>query len=152
MEQTLPEKSMTVRYKNLLVDSGFFFALFDPRDSYHDQAETKKDCLDVYSLVVPWPVLYETMNTRFARRPATIARFHRVVRKPDTLLLEDAPYRQNAYNDTLELAGMQNGSKSLVDLVLCAIIKDPNVRIDAMLTFDRQHFEKTCRLNGVEFL
>lgn len=141
-----------MRHEALLVDSGFFFALFDPRDSHHALAGTKKEWLDVCPLVVPWPVLYETINTRFVRRPATIARFEGLIRGSDTLLLDDAPYRRNAYEDTLERAKTRNGPKSLVDSILCAIIEDPNVRIDAMLTFNLRDFGSVCQSNRVALL
>lgn len=143
---------MTMRPDALLVDSGFFFALFDPRDSHHASADTKKEWLDVCPLVVPWPVLYETINTRFARRPATMTRFDSLMRGAETLLLDDAPYRRNAYADTVERAKTSHGPRSLVDAILCAIIEDPNVRIDAMLTFNHRDFRSVCQSNRVALL
>lgn len=65
---------MIVGSKTLLVDSGFFFALFNPRDRYHADACEKQDWLEILSIVIPWPILYETINTRFVRRPETVAR------------------------------------------------------------------------------
>lgn len=53
--------SMTTPYR-LLVDSGFFFALFNERDRYHADAVEKREWLEILSLVIPWPVLYETIN------------------------------------------------------------------------------------------
>lgn len=52
---------MTTPYR-LLVDSGFFFALFNERDRYHADAVEKREWLEILSLVIPWPVLYETIN------------------------------------------------------------------------------------------
>ena len=41
---------------------------------------------------------------------------------------------------------------SLVDSVLCAILDDTNVRIDAMLTFNLRDFENIYRSRGIELL
>ena len=68
----------------ILVDSGFYFALFDPRDQHHTDACERQGWLEIASVVIPWPILYETVNTRFTRRPDTIARFERIVRAPQT--------------------------------------------------------------------
>ena len=55
--------------KNLLLDSGFWYALYDVRDPFHEQADAFAKYLDFYTLVIPWPSLYETLNTRFVRHP-----------------------------------------------------------------------------------
>ena len=136
----------------LLVDSGFFFALFDPRDRHHDQAREKQDRLDLFSIVIPWPILYETINTRFARRPGTIARFESIIHAPETEFLDDGPYRLEAYEDTLAQAKAQRNPMSLVDSVLCAILADTNVRINAMLTFNFRDFRPVCYAHKVALL
>ncbi len=143
--------SMTTPYR-LLVDSGFFFALFNERDRYHADAVEKREWLEILSLVIPWPVLYETINTRFARRPSTIARFESILRGPHIELLNDSPYRLDAYEDALTRAKTQRNAMSLVDAVICAILDDPNVRIDAMLTFNLRDFANICHSRGIALL
>lgn len=136
----------------LLVDSGFFIALFNPRDQHHAAACKKQEWLEMLSVVMPWPILYETLNTRFARQPETIARFESVMRTPRTEFLDDCPYRLEAYEDTLTRAKGQCNVMSFVDSVLCAILADTNVRIDAMLTFNLRDFDHICSVQGVELL
>ena len=136
----------------VLVDSGFFFALFNPRDRYHADAIEKREWLEILSLVIPWPVLYETINTRFARRQATIAQFESILRGPHIELLNDSPYRLDAYEDALTRAKTQRNALSLVDSVICAILDDTNVRIDAMLTFNLRDFANICHSKGIELL
>lgn len=143
---------MTRNPNRLLVDSGFFFALFDPRDRCHNEALKKQEWLEMLSVVIPWPILYETINTRFARRLGTIAQFASIIRAPETEFLDDRPYRLEAYEDTLARARTQRNATSLVDSVLCAILDDTNTRIDAMLTFNLRDFSQICRTRGVELL
>lgn len=136
----------------LLVDSGFFFALFNPRDQRHEDARDKQEWLDILAVVMPWPTLYETVNTRFVRQRETMARFESIMRAPGAEFLDDNPYRLAAYNYTIEQAKTRHHALSLVDSVLYAILDDVNVRIDAMLTFNSRDFADVCRIQNVELL
>ena len=136
----------------LLVDTGFFFALFNPKDQYHDDACEKQEWLEHLSVVMPWPILYETINTRFVRQAETVARFESIMRAPDTEFLDDNPYRFEVYRDTIEQAKTRRHAMSLVNSVLYAILNDINVRIDAMLTFNSRDFAEICRIQKVELL
>ena len=146
----------TLRTRNsndrLLVDSGFFFALFNTRDQHHNEASDKQEWLESLSIVIPWPILYETINTRFVRQPHNIARFESIINGTETEFLDDHRYRNEAYNSALALAKTRRNTMSLVDSILYAIIDDINVRIDAMLTFNSRDFSHVCRINRVELL
>ena len=108
----------------LLVDTGFFFALLDRRDQYHATAETKKDLLDTSPRVIlPWPVLYETLNTRFVGLVGAIDRFERLLQLPATELLDDSKYRDDCYRSVLAHA-RRGHCLSLVDTVLRSVIED----------------------------
>ncbi len=145
-------KQMPSRRDSILVDSGFFFALFDPRDPYHDSAVEKLDYLEVFSLAVPWPIIYETFNTRFSRRPNTVARFKRILAQPHTELLDDTNYRREALANAYRSAVSRIMAVSLVDAILFEILNDINVRIHGMLTFNHRDFAGVCRTNGVEII
>lgn len=136
----------------LLVDSGFFFALFNRRDQHHAAACEKQEWLETLAVIIPWPILYETINTRFTGRPETIARFESLMRAPGTEFLNDCPYRLEAYEDALTRARTQRKPMSLVDSVLCAILADTNVRIDAMLTFNLRDFGHICSVQEIALL
>ena len=143
---------MPPRRDSILVDSGFFFALFDTRDSYHDAAVEKQEYLEMFSLVVPWPIVYETFNTRFSRRPNAIIHFERILTRPHTELLDDTDYKQEAFANAYRSAVSGITAVSLVDAVLLEILNDINVRIHGMLTFNHRDFAGICRTNGVELI
>lgn len=138
--------------RTLLVDSGFFMALFEPRDQHHKDACEKRNRLKSSSFIVPWPILYETINTRFVRRPKTIIQFESLLRTHNTVLLDDSSYRYGVYKNVLARTKTQSHAMSLVDAVLSAILDDTNVRINAMLTFNLRDFGPICRKRGVELL
>lgn len=133
--------------QGLLVDTGFFIAMYDERDAHHAEAQDKQNLLDVYTVILPWPVLYETINTRFSRRRGIMARFDALITSSDTALLDDSPYRVEAYRTVARNA---RRSLSLVDAVLRAIIEDTNVAVAAMLTFNQRDFNDVCRQHSVE--
>lgn len=135
----------------LLPDSGFFMALYEPRDANHAAAQGKREWLDIMPIVLPWPILYETFNTRFARRPLVMVRFDAVVMHPDTRLLDDSRYRDDAYRSAVR-CGHRGRPLSLVDAVLRAVIDDTNVALDALLTFNPADFADVCRQNSVALL
>lgn len=138
----------------VLVDSSFFFALFTKTDSWHQDAIEKLDIFEEFPIIIPWPILYETMNTRFVRNSETVRRFERVIRRHDATLLDDSKYRTVAYTDTLEGAGRSGpyGGRSLVDSVLHAILADGNIRLSAMLTFNHRDFAHICASRDVEII
>lgn len=98
----------------LLPDSGFFMALYEPRDA------------------------------------SIMARFDAVVMHPDTQLLDDSRYRDDAYRAMR--CGHRGRPLSLVDAVLRAVIDDTNVALDALLTFNPADFADVCRQNSVAVL
>ena len=138
---------MTTRY--LLVDTGYFFALFNPRDQYHEKAVEKQEWLDELPIALPWPVLYETLNTRFVKNSEYIRKIDRIISKSSTEIIDDSRYRQDAYETLLNNS---HERKSLVDLILCAIIEDENVKIDALLTFNERDFKFLSQIKGVAYL
>ena len=142
--------------ESILVDSSFFFALFYTGDDHHVEAIQKQEWLDEFPIIVPWPILYETINSKFVKCPATIRSFEKIIRRTDTELLDDSIYREEAYQKTLALAKRgyrrEDGPRSLVDSVLHAILEDVNVRISAMLTFDAHDFRYICALRDVEMI
>ena len=142
---------MSPSNRSLLVDTGFFFALYDEREDRHADALKMQEWLEALVVVMPWPVLYETMNTRFARRRDIMTRFDALVSSRDTLLVDDSSYRSRAYGQAV--ASSQRGEPvSLVDAILQAIIGDVNIPIAAMLTFNRRDFAAVCAQHSVELL
>ncbi len=135
----------------LLIDTGFFVALFNERDEYHDTAQELTKLLDVFSIIVPWPVLYETVNTRLTRRPKKLARFNVYTQSNQTVLLDDTPYRDISYDAVMQRIKMGN-NMSLVDAVLCSVIEDKKALLRALLTFNSTDFMNVCSQNDVELV
>lgn len=57
---------------NCIVDTGFWFGLYDKNDSleYHNAAIRIAPKLERFNkIIIPWPSLYETLNTKFMKSP-----------------------------------------------------------------------------------
>ena len=133
--------------QGLLVDTGFFIAMYVERDSHHVEAQSKRELLDLFAIILPWPVLYETINSRFSRRRGIMARFDALITSGNTTLLDDSPYRVGAYRTVARNA---RWPLSLVVAVLRAIIEDTSVAVAAVLTFNPGDFHDVCRPHSVE--
>ena len=143
---------MLMRPGKILVDSSFFFALLTKKDSRHKEAYEKREWLETFHIIVPWPILYETINSKFVKDPEQIKAFERIIRQCNTTLLDDSKYREEAYKCTLLETKSGVDAVSLVDSVLYEIIEDVNVHISAILTFDRRDFASICASRDIEII
>ena len=135
-----------------LVDTGFWIALFDPQEDQHEVVGENDSWLDLATVVVPWPVLYETVRTRFVRHPEWLQVFDQRLKKPNVVFIDDAPYCQEAYELSVDFSTRLKRPISMVDMLCRLLIDDPNVRIDYMLTTNPGDFHDVCRTNSVELL
>ena len=136
----------------IIVDTGFWFALFTPKDSDHQVAYKKASILDTARVVFPWPVLYETINTRFVKNSPGLMRMDSLLKGPNAVFIEDDSYRRLALRATIHESQAQLRPISLVDMIIRFVIDDPNVRIAAILTFNEGDFADVCRKRNVEML
>jgi len=138
--------------KVALVDSGFWIALLDKRDQHYDEAQQKAEMLLDLHYIFPWPILYETLRTRFVRRPLAVRKFEFFLKRPSTTYLEDARYREAALSATLSEGRPSGRVFSLVDNVLRMIIADRTVRVDCVFTFNKRDFIDVCNRRGVDMI
>jgi len=134
----------------ILADSGFWMALFDSRDEHHLEAATLPIDFDRVAVLVPWPSLYETLNSRFVKDPRRLAALRVVLARRNVVLVDDHPYREDAYID-LEMAGSAR-PLSLVDRVIRLLLADPSLRVGAVVTFNAADFFDVCRTHSIEIV
>jgi predicted nucleic acid-binding protein len=135
-----------------LVDTGFWYAALDKNDQYHQDAQSKIETLMGLRYVLPWPTLYETLNTSFARDRDRLRKFERFLKRPNAVLLDDATYRTRALERTLSSAGGRGRAFSLVDNILRLIIEDRNVKLHCLFSYDRRDFVDVCTQRRIELI
>ena len=75
--------------KKIIADTCYRIARFESSDAHHEAATILEEEIGIHQLVVPWPTLYETLNTRFLRRRHYLSGFRAFIEKPGTLFVED---------------------------------------------------------------
>jgi hypothetical protein len=139
--------------KNLLLDTGFWYALYESRDSHHEDARNLADLLEIHNLVLPWPCLYETLNTRFIKRREWLKSFAIYATRESTVRLSDEMYRHHALGRVLKDPTPTPWlTLSLVDEVIRSVLLDPTVKIDAMVTFNPKDFRNICYSRNIELI
>jgi len=141
---------------NVCADAGFLIGLYDQTDQYHKAAAEYFGVLFESSanrLVIPWPVLYEAVSTRLARRRDAIALFERhwkyLLLRQRLELLSDSTFRDGVVEECFAESGKQDyRNLSAVDRILRRILSDRNLRIDAFITFNERDFADVCRKFG----
>ena len=134
---------------NLIVDTGFWIAYYEPRDTYHEQAIKKASLFDRANILLAWPVLYETLNTRFVRRPNYVRDLENVVRRPGVEILDDTPFRERAYTLTLKEALRGKRPLSLTDTIIRLMLESPNIKTDYILTFNIKDYCDICAKRSI---
>ena len=133
-----------------MVDTGSWYAICDFRDPYHDAAATTFTAFEHLGIILPWPCLYETLRTSFVENRGAMQRFSAIARLPNVEHLDDGPYRDAAYEQTLTTA--RTRPLSLVDMVMRLMLEDVNVRVNGLLTFNAKDFYEVCRKRRLELL
>ena len=138
--------------KNLVVDAGYWYALFDPRDALSRDAQAKAHHIESLRVMLPWPTLYETLRTRFVKNRTGMDRFERILKRWNVTYVDDKPYREQALAATIDKARTGTRAISLCDMLIRLLIEDPNLRIRALLTLNVRDFQDVCRIKDVQIL
>ena len=141
--------------KTVCVDAGFLVALYDETDAYHSRANGYfVQYFDIVQnqLLVPWPILYETVSTRMVRhqrRMDMLRKDWRTLEEQQRLvLLDDLPFREKARLECFEESGKdlrRYRALSLVDRVIRNILSEVDIRIDVFITFNVGDFSDVCK-------
>ncbi len=140
------------------VDSSFLIGLYNDADQFHDRARRHFATYlseESNRLVIPWPILYETVRTRTVRNReamATLERDWRTLRVRGQLdFLDDREFREKAIDECLtevRRPQTQYRALSLADRVVRQMLSTVNIRIDVFITYNTRDFLDVCRKMG----
>lgn len=127
--------------KKLIVDTGVWYACFDPYDNFHWAAEKILRVLEQHELIVPFPTLYETLDTRFAKNHyrQVDSLFLYLNKSNKVHLVDDAPYKHQALS-VMQSNALRKKAYSLVDMVIRLMMEDKSLGAIAVLTFNVNDF------------
>lgn len=138
--------------KYILVDSGFWFGLLDRTDQYNAQSEEVSKTIEEYTLIIPFPSLYEVLNTSFIKRKDRIEYLENLIKARKAILFSDENYKEEALKTVYNTHKNPSSPISLVDSIIREILKDINIRIDGLVTFNPNDFSDVCQIRSVPIL
>ena len=132
--------------KYLLFDTCFWFGLLCPQDSDHQKAEQmfKEFVNSEVRILVPYPTLYETLNTEFVDNKMILYEFNRILSdKEHVILVDDEKYKDNAYDKTIRQH--KDTKVSLVDNIIMEIARANEIKVDGIVSFNERDFGPFCK-------
>lgn len=130
---------------NVLIDTGFWYAFYDGSDEHHEEAVRMMDRLEIHRILIPYPSLYETIDTRFCKRKEWVAHFSRLINSMHCTLIQDDSYKATSLELSVSSSLNHDRAISLVDMVIRQMIEDVNVKTDVIITFNPDDFVDVCR-------
>lgn len=142
---------------NILIDTGFWYSYLGTRqDSLQGKAIELYDIFisgNVNNIIIPFPVLYETINTKLLKdknQKAADWFLKKLVSDPKFIRLPDKDYRETAFNSTIGTT--RKRGISLVDNILRAMLADGLLKIDALITFNTGDFSDVCKKQRIQLI
>lgn len=124
--------------KRLIVDTGIWYALLDKADSKAIYADTIKEIFDKHQLIVPFPSLYETINTKLIknRYNQAVGLFYYLNNSQKVILIPDDNYRDKALKTVNSNLNNKDKQYSLVDTIIRLMMEDASLGDIAVITFN----------------
>jgi len=138
----------------VLVDTGVWYAIFDPRDRPNDREAVSALAEKIQSMtaVIPWPITYETVCSRFARNRLALEGFERLLKSSRVSFLDDTPYRKAALDHSFDSSLRSNRPLSLTDCLLRVVLDSPDTNIRYLATYNVRDFHDVCLRRRVGML
>jgi predicted nucleic acid-binding protein len=121
----------------IIIDTSYWISLYDPTDDPNKTADAERISSEIEEeeIIIPFPTLYEFVNSRLSRKEAKLE-FEKLLKKPNINRLDDGKYKEKALENFFIKSKYDFTDISLVDEVLKLIIEDKKVKIDYIVSFD----------------
>ncbi len=134
----------------ILADTVFWIGLLDKNDQYHQKSIMAFEKIRLFNFALPWPTLYEFLNTRLLGNSLCVAQFERSMAELSVSYIDDSPYRDRALKETIELAARGKRRVSFVDMIIRNMLQNESLHIDYLVTSDIHHFNDVCERRKIE--
>lgn len=135
----------------VLTDSCFWLGLIDPTDQHHETSVAIAGLIEGTQIILPYPCLYETISTHLIRHRSRVIHLETLIKNPNIILFDDSDYKQNALSEVFILNRL-GFTYSFTDSVIREILKNINVKINYLVTFNNKDFEDICQLRQIQIL
>ena len=137
----------------ILIDTGVWYSRYDKRDTAASQedVETIFELAQPFNIILPWPIAYETLRTKFTRNRLGMSLFEEEIKSPNIQFIDDTTYRDKAIELSFE-SSRSFRPLSMVDCVLRLMMDDVNVQIKYFATWNTKDFQDVCFNRRIEIL
>lgn len=120
----------------VMIDTCFWIALYNPEKHAEkiEEVNTIAELIEDEEIIIPFPTLYEFLNSRFSRKNDAL-HFHKLISRTNYVKLDDREHREKALESFLEKAINEQNDVSFVDEVMKSIIES-ELKIDYLISFD----------------
>lgn len=121
----------------ILVDTCFWIALYNP-EKHADKIESVEiisELIEGHEIVIPFPSLYEFLNSKFSRKNDAL-HFQKSISRTNYVKLDDKEFKEKALDNFFEKAINEYNDVSLVDEIIKEIIDSREFKIDFLISFD----------------
>ena len=138
--------------KYVLTDTGFWIALYNREErERHPKSVLIMDKIQKFHILLPWPILYEVLSTRFVKNRIWVDQFRKSLKTLNITYINDTPYRDKAIIETMRLSSVGKRKLSLVDMVVRFMLQDVNLKINYLITFNEKDFFDVCKKMKIPF-
>lgn len=102
--------------------------------------------------IIPWPITYETMSSKFAKNRLAMQGFEKQLKSPRIQFLDDVSYRESALKHALDSSLRQQRPLTLTDCLLRVVIDEPGPGLKYLATYNVKDFSGVCLRNKIEIL
>ena len=140
--------------RNILIDTGFWFALYNSHDQYHIRTCDMMEYIntDINTIIILYPTLYETINTKFSSDIISMEKFKKILEDRNVFKLPDDDYRKDALDLTFKYSIGNKRNLSLADNIIRLILDSEKFNIDYLITFNVKDFSDVCKKKNIKIL
>ncbi|WP_316834593.1 hypothetical protein [Pedobacter nutrimenti] len=123
---------------NILVDTGFWIALYNPEKEVERNTIASRYAEQIidHNIVVPFPSLYEFVNSKLSRREAK-HEFKKIIERPNVFRISDSKYNEKALDNFFVKSKYGQMDVSLVDEIMILMLEDKDLLIHYIVSFDQ---------------
>jgi len=142
--------------KTILLDTGYWIALFNPEKEKEKQeiVEFVSQLIDEnnYSIIIPFPTLYEFLNSRLSSRKNEKINLEAELSKEKYKKVYDEKYRKKALENFFKQFSFVKYDISLVDEIIKEMIEDTTLKTDIIVTFDNglKNYARSMNVEVIE--
>ena len=138
--------------KYVLTDACFWMGLYNRRDPNHVNSISIMKKIEKFHILLPWPILYEVLNTKFLKNKIWLQEFDKSLKTLSVTLVEDGDYREKARIETVTLSSRGKRIISLVDMVVRFMIQEGKLRIHYLITYNVKDFYDVCKKRKIPII